>query len=99
MISINTEQTTDEYTVALNLDEELTQEMRERLHYGILSFAGSGTVLIVRIPSDSEHLLTRVNIKNLEEKFTEIKADLAEIGKKRQRMLDNIARQTGLPLA
>lgn len=98
VISINAAKTINSEQIALNVDEELTPELVERIHYGVLEITGTGKVLLVKLPENSYTPFTAASVATLNGKLAEAKDELQRIEDKHQRMLQAISTNTGLPL-
>lgn len=99
VVSINAEQTAGPKHIAFNVDEELTPEFVAKIHYGSLKITGSGKVLQVQIPAESDTPFTAESVKSLNQKLQDIADEYAENKAKRLRALQAIAQNTGLSLA
>lgn len=99
VVSINREKTVGFKQIAFNVDHELSQEFISKISYGSLKFTGSGTVLVVQLPADSDAPFSAASISTLNQKLSEVQALFDEATAKRERTLQAIANNTGLPLA
>ena len=98
IVSINAALTVGPQQIALNVDEELSPEFIEQIDYGNLKFSGEGKTLIVHLPQESEPF-SATSVKSLNSMLQLANDALALKAAKRDRMLQNIAQGTGLPLA
>ena len=99
VVSVNAAQTVGFKKIAFNVDEELTPEFVSKIHYGSLKITGTGTVLVVQLPADTDTPFTSESVNSLNQKLKAIEDELADAAAKRERMLNTIAHNTGLPLA
>lgn len=97
ILSLNTEFTQDRDRIALNVDQEITPEFLTVLERGTLSFAGSGTVLMVEKPGYDPSFSAEA-IEEIQKRLDHAQNHLDEAVEKRHRMLNSLAKWTGLPL-
>ena len=98
IISLNREFTLDTRNLAFNLDEEPTKELIDLVEYGYLTLTWSGKVLKVSIPENESDYLNADNVKSLQDIIQEAEEEIQKAKDKRQKMLERIAKQTGLSL-
>lgn len=98
IISINAEKTPNDKAVAFNLDAPMTDEVLSQLIYGNLSFSRIDDCLMVQRPDGSQPL-NQDTIATLNGKLRDIESEAGKKAKRRQVTLDNLVRDTGLPLA
>ncbi len=99
VVSINREKTVGFKQIAFNVDQELSPEIFSKISYGSLKISGSGTVLIVQLPADSDAPFTAASLSTLNQKLSDAQAILDDTAAKREKMLQDIAKNVGLPLA
>lgn len=99
VVSINAEKTVGFKQIAFNLDTEISPEFVAKIHYGSLKITGTGTVLVVQLPPESDTPFTSESVKTLNEKLQEIEDEYAVAAEKHANVLRAIANNTGLPLA
>ncbi len=98
VVSLNAERTVSPRQIAFNLDEPISQEQLLLLEYGVLTFKADGTVLVVTLPAGDDTPFTEDNVASLNAKLADIALEFQNRARKRQKMLEMLARTTGLPL-
>ncbi len=99
VLSINAEHTKSPKHIAFNTDEDLTGDLIRCIEFGTVKVSGSGKLLIVQLQEDDSELFTSESVDALNDKLAAAVGELADLARKRQRILENIARQAGLSLA
>lgn len=102
ILSVNQENTVDDYNVAFNVDEPPREKLVGRIRYGTLGFRYSNGVLSVRASEEGSPIgaivVNNINKKIAHEESAMAAEDAREL-EKRTRMLERVGANTGLPLA
>lgn len=99
VVSVNREKTVGFKQIAFNVDQELSPEFVSKISYGSLKITGSGTVLIVQLPADADTPFSAASVSTLNQKLSDAQDAIDEATAKREKMLQAIANNVGLPLA
>lgn len=97
VIGISSKLTVNENEVTFVLDEEMPDEVLAKISYGSLSFNADGRFLTVSKDPDDEAFSPRM-IATLNEKIAEAVQSVSRDSSQRDRMLQQIAAETRLPL-
>lgn len=80
------------------LDAEISDEVLNKISYGSLSFEAEGHYLTVIIPQGEEEVFSHRSIESLNQKLADAVAAVGEARNAHHRMVQEIARNTGLPI-
>lgn len=98
IVSVNRDQTPHLGQVAFNLDEELPPQVRAKLAYERFTLRGEGRVLIVIKDMRNSEPIGPDTVENINARIASIVAEFDEQDAQRERMLQQIAADAGLPL-